>query len=59
MNGLMINYDKYLESLTEMKEPEVPKAKLDMRGAIEYANSKGIPVEDLTPEEKEKFIQYI
>ena len=42
-----------------MQEPVVPKAKLDMRGAIEYAKKKGVRVEDLSREEKDMFIEYI
>ena len=39
-----------------MKEPEVPKVKLDMRGALEYAKSKGLRVCDLSKDEKARFI---
>ncbi|MBO4609470.1 MAG: hypothetical protein J5696_06310 [Lachnospiraceae bacterium] len=59
MSGQMKNYKNYIESLDNMKEPVVPKAKLDMRGAIRYAQEKGVSVEMLTKEEKERFIQYL
>ncbi len=51
--------NKYFETLKNMQEPKVPKAKLDIRGVIEYAKSKGVPVEELSDEEKAKFIEYI
>ncbi len=56
MNGLMKSYEKYIESLDRMQEPVVPKAKIDMRGAMEYAKEKGIPVGKLSKEEKDRFI---
>ncbi len=59
MNGLMESYEKYIESLDRMQEPVVPKAKIDMRGAMEYAKKKGVLVGSLTKEEKELFIRYI
>ena len=40
MNGQMKSYNNYIESLNRMQEPEVPKAKIDMRGAIKYAQEK-------------------
>ena len=58
-NGLKTKYELYLKSLDTMQEPVVPKAKLDMRGAIEYAKKKGVRVEDLSREEKDMFIEYI
>ena len=59
MSGLMKNYKNYIASLEHMQEPVVPKAKLDMRGAIKYAKEKGIPVESLSKEAKDRFIRYI
>jgi len=56
-NNLMEN--KYFETLENMQEPKVPKAKLDIRGIIEYAKSKEVPVEELSAEDKAKFIEYI
>ena len=58
MSGQMKNYDKYLKSLEKMKEPVVPRAKLDMRGAIQFAKKQGIPVGELARADKDKFIQY-
>ena len=57
MSGLMKNYKNYIASLEHMQEPVVPKAKLDMRGAIKYAKDKEIPVGKLSKEEKDRFIQ--
>jgi len=51
--------NKYFETLENMQEPKVPKAKLDIRGIIEYAKSKEVPVEELSAEDKAKFIEYI
>ena len=59
MNGQTMNYKSYLESLKNMEEPIVPKAKIDMRGAINFAKNLGTTVENLTPFQKSKFIQYL
>ncbi len=59
MNGLMKNYDSYLQSVEIMQEPIVPKAKIDMRGALKFAKEKGIPVDKLSKKEKEQFIWYL
>ena len=59
MNGQKKNYKKYLKSLDVMQEPKVPKAKLDMRGAILFARQHGIPVEKLSKEDKDRIIQYL
>ena len=59
MNGLRTGYEKYLKSIEAMKEPEVPKAKLDMRGALAYAKSKGLRVSDLSESEKLIFVSLL
>lgn len=59
MNGQKTKYEKYLESLELMKEPVVPRAKLNMRGAILFAEEKGVSVESLTQSKKNQFIQYL
>lgn len=59
MNGQMKSYKNYIESLNRVQEPKVPKAKIDMRGAIKYAQEKGVSVEDLSRKEKDSFIQYL
>ena len=52
-------YKRYYESLATMKEPDIPKVRLDMRGAIRYAQERGKTVEDLTREEKDRFIHHL
>ncbi len=42
MNGQKTQYEKYLESLELIKEPVVPRAKHNMRGAILFAKEKGV-----------------
>ena len=59
MNGRRKKYNLYLKNLPAMQEPVVAKAKIDMRGALAYAKSKGTTVGKLTQEEKERFIQYL
>ena len=52
-------YKRYYDSLAAMKEPDIPKVRLDMRGAIRYAQERGKTVEDLTREEKDRFIHHL
>ena len=59
MNGQMTKYEKYLNNLSKMEEPIVPKAILDMRGALQLARSKGVTIGELSKEERDRFIQYI
>lgn len=59
MSGQKKKYEIYLKSLEMMREPIVPKVRLDMRGARLYAMKKGVAVKDLTEEEKAKFITAI
>lgn len=59
MNGPMKNYKSYLESLKKMEEPIIPRAKIDMRGAIAFAEKIGTTVENLTPLQKSRFITYL
>ena len=59
MSGQKKKYKDYLHSLSEMQEPRVPKAQIDMRGAMNYAREKGVMVEHLTREEKKRFIHYL
>ena len=58
MSGQPRIFEEYIASLQVMKEPIVPKARIDMRGAMQYAIEKGTPVGDLTRKEKDMFIQY-
>ena len=63
MNGPMrkFNYNEYRKSLESMPEPikasELPKVKLDLRGARKYAEQKGVSVAMLTESEKKRFIK--
>ena len=59
MSGQMKKYDAYLNSLSEMQEPVVPRAKLDIRGAVAYASKRGVTVAELSDEERSMFITYI
>ncbi len=53
---MMTKYEEYLKTVEAMQEPEVPKVKLDMRGALEYARSKGLRVCELSEDEKSMFV---
>ncbi len=59
MSGQPRIFEDYISSLQSMKEPIVPKTRIDMRGAMQYALKKGVPVGDLTRKEKDMFIQYL
>ena len=59
MIGQMMNYNKYFDSLQKMEEPIVPKAKIDMRGFLEYAKKKGVAPAQISKKEKDMFITYI
>ena len=56
MNGQTTKYEAYLKSVEQMKEPEVKRAKIDMRGALAYAKARGIRVSELSQNEKDMFI---
>ena len=55
MNGQMMNYSKYAESVknTPYYTGNIPSVKIDYRGLIAYARKKGVSVHDLSDEEKE------
>ena len=57
MNGQM---KRYRESLATMPDPillsQCPQIKMDLRGLMKYAKSKGKKVVELTEEEKNLFI---
>lgn len=59
MSGRKKSYEEYLKSLEVMQEPVVPKARIDMRGAILFAKKKGVPVGELSRADKDRFIQYL
>lgn len=60
MSGLMMNYKKYYEQVRNMSEPippsQLPQVKVDLSALSKYAREKGIPVSQLSDEEKALFI---
>ena len=40
-----------------MQEPIVPDVIFDMRGAVEYAQKKGLKISQLSDEEKKRFVK--
>lgn len=57
MNGRMMNYKKYRESLKNMVSIEVTERyQIDFKGLVEYARSKDMLPCDLSDEEKQRFI---
>lgn len=63
MSGLMMNYNKYYEQLRNMPEPvlpsQLPKIKVNLSALSNYARQKGIPVSQLSEEEKALFISKV
>lgn len=57
MNGPMMNYKKYLESLESMQEPKTPSVIADFRAELEYAKKKGVGVFELSKEEVAMFLK--
>lgn len=58
MNGQMMNYKRYYESLKNTPEPddvENPVA-IDYKGLIAYAEERNLEPCDLSDEEKSRFI---
>ena len=53
---MMTKYEEYLKTVETMQEPETPTVKLDMRGALEYARSKGLRVCELSEDKKSMFV---
>lgn len=57
MNGQMMNYKKYLESLKHTPEPQEPlKIQIDYKGLVAYAKEKNILPGELSEQEKAQFI---
>lgn len=57
MNGPMMNYKRYQESLKKTPEPNVKKFfAIDYQGLISYAKEKGKYPCDLSENEKKRFI---
>ena len=52
-----MDYEKYLESLSNTPEPQNPKKlQIDYQGLIAYAKEKNTPLDELSEEEKARFI---
>ena len=58
MNGQMMNYKRYYESLMNTPEPEeiINPMAIDYKGLIAYAASKGVEPCDLSEDDKSRFI---
>ena len=58
MNGKMMNYKKYQESLEHTPEPEdiINPVAIDYKGLVNYAKSKGVEPFELSESEKNSFI---
>ena len=59
MNGQMMNYNLYLDSLKNTPEPIMlnqMQAKMNLKKLAEYAKKKGVRVSSLSKEELKKFV---
>lgn len=60
MNGQMLNYKRYEESLKRMSQPvmpsQLPKVKMDLVGLSRYAKDKGVSLYSLTAQELVQFV---
>ena len=59
MNGQMMNYNRYLESLKNTPEPillsQMP-VKMNLWKVADYAKEKGVRISSLSKEELEQFL---
>lgn len=59
MNGQMMNYNRYLESLKNTPEPillsQMP-VKMNLRKVADYAKEKGARISSLSKEELKQFL---
>lgn len=59
MNGQMMNYNRYLESLKNTPEPillsQMP-VKMNLRKVADYAKEKGVRISNLSKEELKQFL---
>ena len=59
MNGQMMNYNRYLESLKNTPEPillsQMP-VKMNLRKVADYAKEKGVSISSLSKEELKQFL---
>ena len=58
MNGQMMNYKKYQESLERTPEPKdlINPVAIDYKGLVSYAKSKGVEPFELSESEKNSFV---
>ena len=59
MNGQMMNYERYLDSLKRTPEVDVPRVRLNLQALIKMARDKGIRLSQLTREEIQPLIKPI
>ena len=57
MNGQTMNYNRYLESLKNTPDVDVPRVKMDLQALVRYAREKGLRVSQLSGEEQRSFIK--
>ena len=59
MNGQMMNYNRYLESLKNTPEPillsQMP-LKMNLKKVADYAKEKGVRISSLSKEELKQFL---
>lgn len=59
MNGQMMNYNRYLDSLKNTPEPillsQMP-IKMNLRKVADYAKEKGVRISNLSKEELKQFL---
>lgn len=59
MNGQMMNYNRYLESLKNTPEPillsQMP-VKMNLKKVANYAKEKGVGISSLSKEELKQFL---
>lgn len=59
MNGQMMNYNRYLESLKNTPEPillsQMP-VKMNLKKVADYAKEKGVRISSLSKEELKQFL---
>lgn len=59
MNGQMMNYNRYLESLKNTPEPillsQMP-VKMNLKKVADYAKEKGVGISSLSKEELKQFL---
>lgn len=59
MNGQMMNYSRYLESLKNTPEPillsQMP-LKMNLKKVADYAKEKGVRISSLSKEELKQFL---